>query len=46
MALVKHGDGNVLPENDQQKTAKAMDPKEAAALAKENAEADGDHDSD
>lgn len=45
MGLVKHGDGSVIPENEQQKTAAAngagMSEGAREELARENAEADG-----
>ena len=48
MGIVKHGDGNVLPENEQQKTAAqqggSLSEEERDALQRENEEADsGDH---
>lgn len=44
MALRKHGEGEVIPENEQQKTAQredGMSDEAAAELRRENAEADG-----
>lgn len=49
MALVKHGEGNVIPESEQQRTAARQDGMSESAreaLRAENEEADGvaDHD--
>ncbi len=44
MPLVKHGDGQVLPENEQQKTAQQQTtatPEQQRALQEENEAADG-----
>lgn len=45
MSLTKHGEGNIIPENEKQKTAAKqgtqMSEEARQALAKENAEADG-----
>lgn len=41
MSLVKHGDGQILPENGEQKlAAKGWTPDDGKALADENADAD------
>lgn len=41
MALVKHGDGNVLPEEGEQKlAAKGWSEKDGQELASENEQAD------
>lgn len=44
MGIVKHGEGEVLPENEQQRTAQqegGMDKEAREALDRENDEADG-----
>lgn len=43
VGIVKHGEGEVLPENEQQKIAQqgGMDEQTREALARENDEADG-----
>lgn len=37
MGMIKHGEGEVIPDPQRQKTASSVDPEE---LARENAEAD------
>lgn len=47
MGIIKHGEGSILPENEQQKTAQQqgeMSEEARAELAEENERADGGHD--